>query len=660
MSRLRRGLGGRPKTDPSVGNRCITAGCAPLDRPGAARARSSAFPAPRLGSRASSRKSWLTLLAALLAQGLLAGAAAAEGLEYVYIEPNAGSSAGGHGALRVGDDVFDFQNHQFDTLRLRRTRWDEFRYLYTVLENRTLHIARIETAAPVAEAIRNHFNRRFLKENRQFARLDEQRRDRVLLEGLAEEPPGVTAALQLRGSGFFYGEDAAGGGSKSLPGLETRIAERHGMDFVAGQQRRLEAEIAALAPTAGFARRLSDLSLKLLALRVLDEAHGVRPGAMRRPDDDSLRLDEGERARLTQLSSTLESALVDLFASQRPDWGYPALLGMARLEAIAASLEEGRWIVLDGYPADSRDLARVSPLSRAFALELLESAESDFAHARAHLASANQPAEPEYARLEEAANRVIETREGLSSGRPIRIRGAHRLPAAAAVGVALPLPAIEPTHLERAARAAAERESAEREALRSSLGYHLVERNCITEIFATLEAELGREGVVEALGGYVEPGEGLAFIPALSYRSVIDAYHVSEIGEIPSLRRTRMAEQYETESDFWVYLRESNTLSSTIYRRNDLDPFFLFFTDDAVAPRPLFGALNVVAGVGQTTVGLLRAPFDRGATLWSGIRGVAFSLPELFFVNLRKGVLEYAPSEPPRTVASFRPSPRRH
>jgi hypothetical protein len=30
-------------------------------------------------------------------------------------------------------------------------------------------------------------------------------------------------------------------------------------------------------------------------------------------------------------------------------------------------------------------------------------------------------------------------------------------------------------------------------------------------------------------------------------------------------------------------------------------------------------------------------PFDRGTTLWSGLKGIAFSLPELVFVNLRKG-----------------------
>ena len=45
-----------------------------------------------------------------------------------------------------------------------------------------------------------------------------------------------------------------------------------------------------------------------------------------------------------------------------------------------------------------------------------------------------------------------------------------------------------------------------------------------------------------------------------------------------------------------VYLRESNVLTSTIYRRNPDDSVFLFFTDDAVPPRPVFGALQLRVG----------------------------------------------------------------
>ena len=98
-----------------------------------------------------------------------------------------------------------------------------------------------------------------------------------------------------------------------------------------------------------------------------------------------------------------------------------------------------------------------------------------------------------------------------------------------------------------------------------------------------------------------------------------------------------------------VFLRESNTLTSTVYRRNPEDSLFLFFTDDTVLPRPVFGAFNLAAGVGESLLGLLQLPFDGGRRLVAGARGVAFSLPELVFLSFRKGTLEYGSGATPRT-----------
>ena len=51
--------------------------------------------------------------------------------------------------------------------------------------------------------------------------------------------------------------------------------------------------------------------------------------------------------------------------------------------------------------------------------------------------------------------------------------------------------------------------------------------------------------------------------------------------------------------------------------------------------------------------GVARLPFDGGESLVSGGKGAFFSVPELFFVNIRKGSLEYARSEEPRTRLSL-------
>ena len=64
---------------------------------------------------------------------------------------------------------------------------------------------------------------------------------------------------------------------------------------------------------------------------------------------------------------------------------------------------------------------------------------------------------------------------------------------------------------------------------------------------------------------------------------------------------------------------------------------------------PLYGVANLAAGMLEGGLGLVSLPFDSGKRLKSGAVGALFSLPELAFVNIRKGSFEYARSDTPRT-----------
>ena len=143
------------------------------------------------------------------------------------------------------------------------------------------------------------------------------------------------------------------------------------------------------------------------------------------------------------------------------------------------------------------------------------------------------------------------------------------------------------------------------------------------------------------LGGWVDPDGALDFWPWVAFETVLATYDVASVEEVPSYREARLARTYEAEPAPLVYLREANTLTSTLYRRTGDDAPFLFFTDDVVAPRPLYAAANVAAGVGAIALGAARSPFDGGRSIVTGAKGVLFSLPELVFVNIRKGTMAY-------------------
>src|SRR5207249_6408928 len=120
----------------------------------------------------------------------------------------------------------------------------------------------------------------------------------------------------------------------------------------------------------------------------------------------------------------------------------------------------------------------------------------------------------------------------------------------------------------------------------------IVTRNCVSEILVELDVAL--------LGSRVAADASLTFVPALSTLVVNERYGVSAVFRIPSHRRARLARLYQDQNPVQVFLRESNTITSTLYWRNSRDSVFVFFTDDVVVMRPVFGAANLVAGVARS------------------------------------------------------------
>jgi hypothetical protein len=188
-------------------------------------------------------------------------------------------------------------------------------------------------------------------------------------------------------------------------------------------------------------------------------------------------------------------------------------------------------------------------------------------------------------------------------------------------------------------------------ALERGYPYNLITRNCVSEIFREVDVALARaaqsedeavirEESIRRLGGHVAMVGSLNFVPGISALVVEDTYAVADRLHFVSYRERRLAEMRRDENAAWVFLRESNVVTSTLYRTQPHDSIFLFFTDDLVVPRPLFGAVNLVTGLAASAVGLAMLPVDGGETLWAGVRGVVFSLPELVFHNIRKGSFE--------------------
>jgi hypothetical protein len=524
------------------------------------------------------------------------------------------------------------------------------------------------------DLVHGHFVRRRIVQHQHEHILDSLAADRRLLQAFQALVRGEPAApVLVEGAGYFVGGPGAAAGSaesSAIAALRDRVVAAHGPSFLDDRLAAVRSQLEMLDPSTieapevdvsmervpsavyGFARRYTDVLAAHLALEVIQHGRGLIPGTYLVTGRTDLALGEGEARAVEALIEALTESLARLARSDRPDWGPALLVGLARLHALEKSRQSGAWVFLDAFPPDARTLPRGRPARRPALLEaLLREARADFAAARAR-ALAEGPAsmefrEQDFADLEEAGNRLIEGLRARHDGRDLRLGPGRQAPArrAALADVVVP-PRVAEAVADRLGEAMA-REAEYGERLQRLYGYQLVTRNCVTEIFQEIDRALAgaeggraREESLRRLGGHLEMS-GLRFIPVVSAAAAEEAYPVLPTLELPSYRRASLARLYRQESPLKVFLRESNTLTSTLYERQPGDSYFLFFTDDAVAARPLFGVANVLTGVGATMAGVITWPVDGGKTLWAGLKGVVFSLPELFFFNIRKGSFEH-------------------
>jgi hypothetical protein len=622
-------------------------------------------------------RAWLGVAAVLAGILLARPAPAAPGrsIDYLYVESNEGGSSGGHVALRFGDRVFHYQYAGNGFLRVSRTSFDGFRRHYTLLENRTIHVARIPVSDETFDLLHDFFARRRVIQHGYFEILDSLADDRRVLEALRAAARGERGpTVVLEGAGFFFGEEesAPTAPSPALLTLRARIAATHGPDFLDRRREDARRRLLALDPRAlaapgldladdrapqatyGFAQRYRDAMAAWRAMDVLQEARALRPGTYTAPAHAEVVLRAGEDRLVEDLAEWLAESLVRLAQSDRPDWGAALMVGLARLDALDRTRRAGAWVFLDVVPPDAPRLSPERLRSEPELLKiLLREGQAGLEAARAQVlrsaAAAPGFREIEFAEMEASGNRAIEALRAAHEGRDLRLPTGRQPPARGARVAELVVPLAIQEDLDSRVAEAALRENQYAERLKGVYGYRLFTRNCVTEIFKEIDLALARGPGARAgapgesrerLGGHVEVS-GLRFIPAVSAAAVADTYAVAEQMAIPSHRQARLASLYRAEPGLRVFLRESNTLTSTVYRRNPEDSYFLFFTDDAVAARPLFGALNLATGLGATVAGVATLPFDRGKILWAGLKGVVFSLPELFFFNIRKGSFDY-------------------
>jgi hypothetical protein len=328
---------------------------------------------------------------------------------------------------------------------------------------------------------------------------------------------------------------------------------------------------------------------------------------------------------------------------------------MARFVAVDLSLQSGQWVFVDDFAMDSEWISADQFAQYAAQMQTqINDAQAYLVQTRKALLNSDGLNEANYSKLEMSANRYFELLKGRQQ-KAIRYMGEKALPTKS---ISLPdwiVPELTQQQLRTSLHELDDYESKLLQELAEHYRYDLLSRNCVTELFRTIDQALLQQNKMDIdqstqvellmkestkrLGGNISATYN--FVPFVSFQSVQEHYKVTTSALLNSYRGQQLEKLYARNNGLMVALRESNTFSSTLYAYNPDDAFFVFFTDDSLVLRPIFGLFNTAAGIGQSVFGFLSWPFDAGKNLKSGATGVLMSLPELLFFNMRKGSYKY-------------------
>lgn len=560
-------------------------------------------------------------------------------LDFIYVNANTGEAAGGHTAIRLGKTVFHYQFFPQGRFLLVRESWSHFRYVYNELRNRSIFIDRVPLTFSAYNKIRNNFTNLLIEQQQDLEQLLRAEDQQHLLAQLVDGP----IQLELEAVGLFDRESVE---NVDMHNLHQAIRKQLGDNYLSSERQKVETSLEKLAvdydkQTVGipWIARLQNIILEREFLQIIETGMSLAPDSFFGPPQVASDLTSEQRQVLEGYREKLTVSIIGLLQSHRPDRSRSLLLQTARYQIVNRSLATGTLLTLDPFSSRANLVSiKLKDDLQGLHVQLQQNA------VRAQRGFFTELAHPDiaYTVMETALARLHELENALHDGSPVRVEPGKLLPSRKGY---VPISEFS-VSLSRLHDLVAENEVT---LLRLSqhvdrkYSYDLIARNCATELLRSLNSSFSDSAIGQReLGGWLAPEDGLLFIPNQFYQQIAEHLSVQDREVLLSRRLRQLDALYEKDNTLLIKIRESNTFSSTLYIFRNEDTTFIFFTDDVLLLRPIFGVANLLWGAVNGIGGVFTLPIDGGERFHQGLRGMFYSLPELFFSNIRKGTYGFA------------------
>ncbi len=533
-----------------------------------------------------------------------------------------------------------------------RDPWEEFRFHYTVWENRSIHLLELGIPTEAKDKFKSHWDEAYLIQRKWIENLEDIKSDLAFISHLHSLAENESTDYPISGLGYFNLEEKS---------------ERVPIDFTDNELQKLQEDLT----------RLQKISIDFYKLYKQNENHFKSTEVSDRRDlnvtpptkynslfktweekeqkkfvreflisgksfepsafiilnqNEVFSLQENDKTHLISVRTNLQNQLRTCLFIENKCNGMEEIVLLVRNHAIEESLKLGYFVIPKKavynpfYFEDAEEIPdHVLEEKRNESLRLFEHAKRQFFASSGDFAFSDL--EKDMAKIDSLQRKKFDI---------VSFEPYPSLPGKRKFERNPSFYFVKPETIEMIRQQNGKYE----QFVQQIYPYHIILQNCTGEIFRyhnQFYKEASEQKYV--FGGTIsEKTNTFSFVPFLAAIKVRNHFRVVQEKEILSFRLHKLKSKSLSPI---MRTKEDIVPISSYYQKNPYDQEFFLFTDDTVALRPVYGLTNIIWGLGHTTAGIFTSPWDRGKKFTNGVKSIFFSFPEVFFFNIRKGYFPY-------------------